>query len=282
MNFRLVPMAFEFEWQQLFSIFDSIDEAIYVSDPNTYEVLYANRTTREKFGDVGGEKCFRAFQCLKSPCPFCTNERIFGMNVGHAFTWEFQNRVDNHWYRCIDRSMLWPDGRLVRYELAVDITNRKVLEEEFGRTTAVLKDQAERIEAFKIALRVLLDQREEEKRQLEQNTLSIVRNLVLPYLEKLKTVRMDSKGMTYVETLERDLEEVISPFSHKLRSLYYDLTPQEIRVASLIREGKASKQIAEMLNISKRTVDFHRENLRQKMGLMHRKANLRVYLLSLT
>jgi len=131
-NSRLDPAI---EYQQLLSIFDSIDEPIYVSDPNTYEVLYANQALKKIFGDVVGQKCYLSFQNMESPCSFCTNDRIFGENTGKAYIWEFQNKINKRWYRCIDKAIRWPDGRMVRYEMAVDITEykkteKKLLEQE--------------------------------------------------------------------------------------------------------------------------------------------------------
>ncbi|MDY6875442.1 MAG: ATP-binding protein [Chloroflexota bacterium] len=133
--------ALDFERRQLLSIFDSIDEAVYVSDPDTYEVLYVNRATRNLFGDVIGQKCHWAFQHLDSPCPFCTNERIFGENAGQPYIWEFQNTINRRWYRCIDRAIRWPDGRMARYEMAIDITDLKQAEEG-------LKEYSERLEGM--------------------------------------------------------------------------------------------------------------------------------------
>ena len=120
--------------QQLVSIFDSIDEAVYVSDPHTYEVLFANQALRDRFGDVIGEKCHQAFQALETPCGFCTNDRIFGENAGKTYIWEFRNKRNQRWYHCIDRAIRWPDGRMARCELAIDITDRKRLEEEFAQS----------------------------------------------------------------------------------------------------------------------------------------------------
>ena len=122
--------ALELERQQLLSVFDSIGEPIYVSDPDTYEILYANQAVRGNFGDVLGKKCHEALQGLSSPCPFCTNHLIFGDRAGIPHTWEFKNMRNNRRYRCIDKAIRWPDGRMVRSEIAVDITDIKLAEEK--------------------------------------------------------------------------------------------------------------------------------------------------------
>jgi putative nucleotidyltransferase with HDIG domain len=114
-----------YEYRQVLTIFEGIDEAIYVSDPNTYEILYANRTIEKDFGYVVGKRCYEVFQGLKSPCPFCTNNIIFGENLGESHIWEFQNLKTRRWYRCIDRAIAWSKDRMVRCEMAIDITDRK-------------------------------------------------------------------------------------------------------------------------------------------------------------
>jgi signal transduction histidine kinase/PAS domain-containing protein len=127
------------ERQQLISIFDSMDEPVYVSDPQTYEVIYANQALRSRFGDVVGRTCYEVLQDLDSPCPFCTNELIFVEPSGKTHIWEWQNRVDKRWYRCIDRPIRWPDGRMMRYEMAIDITDHKRADEESRRLNRALK-----------------------------------------------------------------------------------------------------------------------------------------------
>jgi len=122
------PKELNSEYQQLLSIFDSIDEIVYVSDPDTCEILYINGATRKTFGDVIGQKCYQAFQNLNEPCSFCTNDQIFGEKTGQTYIWEFQNRVNNRWYRCIDKAIRWPDGRWVRYEMAIDVNERIIAE----------------------------------------------------------------------------------------------------------------------------------------------------------
>ncbi|HOJ15012.1 MAG TPA: helix-turn-helix transcriptional regulator, partial [Deltaproteobacteria bacterium] len=83
------------------------------------------------------------------------------------------------------------------------------------------------------------------------------------------------------EILESNLNDIISPFLKKLSSHYLNLTPTEIQVADLIKDGKSTKQIAEVLGISERAVEFHRNNIRDKLGLKNSKTNLRSYLMTL-
>ncbi len=128
------------ERAQLLSIFEGIDEPIYVVDPSTYEILYVNRTMKEEFGsDIIGKKCYETFQKLDKPCDFCTNDKIFGKNFGKTYVWKFQNKKTGKWYRCIDRGITWHDGRKVRLEIAIDITDMVEAEEETKRALELEK-----------------------------------------------------------------------------------------------------------------------------------------------
>ena len=86
--------------------------------------------------------------------------------------------------------------------------------------------------------------------------------------------------MAYIGIIESNLNTIISALVPKLSSKYLGLTSKEIQVASLVKEGKTSKEIAELLNVSVRAVEFHRDNIRTKFGLKNKKVNLRSHLLS--
>jgi DNA-binding CsgD family transcriptional regulator len=120
-----------------------------------------------------------------------------------------------------------------------------------------------------------------DKEQLEQKVLVNVKELTLPYLEKLKMTQLSPDQRTYVNILESNLSDVVSPFAHKLSSKYLNLTPAEIQVATLIKAGRRSKEIAELLRLSVRTIEVHRQSIRTKLGLKNRKVNLRSHLFSL-
>ena len=149
------------------------------------------------------------------------------------------------------------------------------------RKESELREQAEKLEETNIALKVLLKHREEDREQLEGNMLANVRQLILPNVAKLLDAGLAGIERTLVEIIEERLHEIISPFLHRLTSLNKVLTPQEIQVAALVREGHSSKEIADVLLISVSGVDFHRKQIRRKLGLSGSGKNLRSHLLSL-
>jgi len=161
-----------------------------------------------------------------------------------------------------------------------DITERRRMEEALRKREEELEHKSQNLEEMNTALRVLLKHREEDKSELEERLLSNVKKLVVPYVEKLRKSRLTVEQASYVEILDDHLQDILSPFLRNLGTRYLNLTPKEIQVASLIREGKTSKDIAEILGVSARAVDFHRDNIRIKLGIKNKKANLRSYLLS--
>ena len=162
-----------------------------------------------------------------------------------------------------------------------DITERKRAEEILKKQERELAIKAKNLEEANIALKVLLRRTDEDRAELEEKVLLNVRDLVVPYLEKLKSSSIDETQRTFVNILESNLLQIISPFSQKMSSKFLNFTPTEMQVADLLRKGKTSKEIGELLNASPRAITFHRENIRKKLGLKNKKANLKSYLLSI-
>lgn len=109
-------------------MFDSVDMVVYVADLETYELLYLNECGERLFGsDAVGQPCYRVLQSgQQGPCAFCTNAMLVQGGVAQQpYVWEFQNTINGRWFMCVDQAIPWSDGRLVRMEAAVDITERK-------------------------------------------------------------------------------------------------------------------------------------------------------------
>jgi PAS domain S-box-containing protein len=162
-----------------------------------------------------------------------------------------------------------------------DITLSKRAEDALRKREAELAEQSRHLEEVNAALNVLLKRREEDKEDLEGRVLANVKELVLPYVEKLKSSRSYSEQMTLVGILESNIKEIVSPFASKLSSRFLSLSPTEFQIASLIRDGKTSKEIATLLNASEHTVRSHRFHIRSKLGIKNKKVNMRSYLRSL-
>jgi PAS domain S-box-containing protein len=164
----------------------------------------------------------------------------------------------------------------------LDITERKAAEEALKQRELELQMKSQNLEDANTALKVLLKRREEDKSVLEEKVVTNVRQFVLPYVEDLKGMNINKQHMALLEVIEQHLNDIISPFLKNLSAAYLDLTPREIQIANLVREGKTTKEITACLHISATAVDFHRKNLRTKFGIKNSATNLRSYLLSLS
>jgi PAS domain S-box-containing protein len=163
----------------------------------------------------------------------------------------------------------------------LDISERKEAEKLLKKKGHELKLKSHKLEELNTALKVLLKRVEEDKATLEDNVLANVKNIILPHIEQLKKVVRD-RGKGHVSALESSLTEIISPFSKKLSAQYLNFTAKEILISSFIKEGKTTKEIAEILHISPGTVNFHRNNIRKKLHLKNKDTNLQSYLCSLS
>ena len=162
----------------------------------------------------------------------------------------------------------------------VDITKRKMAQKASRIKQQELEVKSTELEEVNAALRVLLKKREEDQVELEERVLTNVRNNIEPYLEKLQNSNLNRRQGNYLKIIQTNLNEITSPFARNLTSIYYHLTPQEVQIAGLVKQGKSNKEIAAVLNLSLKTIEFHRTNIRKKLGLRTRKANLRTYLMA--
>ena len=129
-------------------------------------------------------------------------------------------------------------------------------------------------------MKVLLKKREEDKTEVEQNVMTNVKELIEPYFGKINETKLDDHQKAFLNILESNLNEIVSPFTRKLSLKYLSLTPKEIQIVNMIKIGYQSKKIAKIMNISPRTVDTHRKNIRSKIGLGKKRANLRSHILA--
>ena len=118
--------------ERLLTVLDSIDADIYVADMETYEVLFVNQHMRASFGEgLIGKACWRVFRGESAPCPHCTNDRLLDQdgNPAGVVIWEAKNPITGRWYINYDRAIRWVDGRLVRLQVATDVSARKRVKE---------------------------------------------------------------------------------------------------------------------------------------------------------
>ena len=251
-----------------------------------------NRVLRGRYGDIIGKK----------PEDICPNESLLSVwqdNNRRAFAGELvkgevryvAGNEERYLYNVV-APIYDADRTLGIVGINIDITDRKLLEAALTKVNEDLESQVaertkelgaktRRLEEFNAALKVLLKQREEDRTELEESILLNVKSLIVPLVEKLKKSRLGGDQMTYLAILESHIQEISSPFTKRLFGKYLGLTNVEVQTVDLIREGKTTKEIAELLCVSENTVSSNRFHIRKKLGLSNKKVNLRYYLKSL-
>ena len=208
-------------------------------------------------------------------------EVIDGSIDEFLYDYPCHSKNEQHWYymRAIRMAGDGPVRVVTSHE---EITALKLTEEALRKNQEALIEQKQSLEETNIAMKVLLKQREEDKLDLEKKVLSNIKDLVFPYVEKLKNSRLKTKDRTLVDIVDRHLQDIISPLLQRFANASLILTPQEMQVAALVKDGRTSQEIADILNVAETTINFHRKNLRIKFGLRNKRTNLRSYLLTLS
>ena len=184
---------------------------------------------------------------------------------------ELQKSHDELELRVIKRTSELTEANKI---LRAEISERKRVEKELERKNIDLEE-------LNSALKVVLKRRDKDKEQLEDKVIANIKELILPYLEQLENAENKSDQSIYLNIIKSNLNNIISSFAVNLKMKHYNLTNSEMRIADLIKTGKSTKEISSILNLSLRTIEFHRDNIRRKLQIKNKKINLRTRLLSL-
>jgi PAS domain S-box-containing protein len=262
-------------------------------------IIWANEIAEKIFGkDIIGKKCYEVYHKRTEPCePYpCIALRAFqdGKNHEHETQVFDKNGQTVFFYCTANIALKDKKGKPTAVlEISRDITEKVRADDELQKAhdeleqrvyerTKELEIKTKNLEEINIAMKVLLKKREEDKKDIEDNVLTNIRKLIEPYFEKLRKTELDSRQKAFLNIMESNSQEITSQFTRKISLGELNLTQAEIQIANLIRQGNSSKEIAEIINISVRTVNTHRRNIRKKIGLNKKRVNLRSYLLSLS
>lgn len=161
-------------------------------------------------------------------------------------------------------------------ELAV----RVMAEQELQENNRQLLIERKALQEANAALRVVLSNIENEKKRIYENMQLNIDKVIMPILHALTPVVTNNK-LKYIEILKTNLEEITSPFVSRSLNHYHCLTPSEVNICNMIRNGLRTKEIARLRGVSSSTVNRHREHIRRKMNIKNQKINLTTYLQSL-
>ena len=276
------------------STLDAMGDAIHVVDESLCLILENEvfKKWRNALGlqsEVIGSNLFEAYPFLDDKVRQ-EYEQVF--KTGKPLITEEEHVVKDKWIVTETRKFpICIDEKVKKIVTVVhDITRRKHMEAALQKSldeldirvkerTKELEIKTKNLEEVNTALGVLIKKRDEDKAELEERILANSKELVLPYIEKLENTPVDDRQKAYLSILVSNLNDIISPFSSSLTNGYRKLTSSEIQVSDLIKHGKRTKEIAELLSLSARTVESHRKNIRRKLGLSNKRVNLRSHLM---
>jgi len=259
---------------------DSSFEAIVLTENGL--CLDQNPAAEKMFGYTKAEIVGK-----KGTCYFVPEDREFAYNFamsGHEKPYTATAlRKDGTTFPCeIQAQGTVYRGRSIRIASCRDITDRikaqKITQKEKKDLEKEILKRTVDLEETNTALGILLKKRERDKTDVEEKVILNVKVMIEPYLKKLKKSTLNDKQMIYLKILESNVREIISPFGQRLSSELMKLTPKELNVANLVRQGKTTKEIAALSNVSPETISLHRKNIRKKLNLTEKKVNLRTSL----
>jgi PAS domain S-box-containing protein len=281
---RLILNEFE---QFLKYIFNSIQDGISILDKDL-NILGTNLSMEiwyEHKKPFLGKKCFEIYHDRNSPCKNCPtiNTIKTGKSMIHTIKYKTPNNKEG-WHELFTFPLFDDQNNVISIiEYVRDITQRKKVEVISEKLKKRLHLQAQTLQEQETVLKYLFKQKEKEQNIIADNVMSNINLLIKPVIYDLKIKLKGNPAQESLNVLESYLDKVTQPFSNikKLNSNLYNLTAKEIQVASLIMEGKTSKNISSILGISIKAVDFHRANIRKKLKIKNNKINLQNYLLKL-
>jgi len=241
------------------------------------KVVYANRKCEEIMGYKRDEFYADEFNFYKLIAPEYFKKHMRGEEV-EPYEYTLIRKNGQRIEGIITTKLIDYEGDSAILGIVTDITERKNAEKALQEKDKKLERQAKNLEEVNMALKVLLEQRDKEKADFKESLLVNLNKLIFPYIEKLENRKLGEESQTYVNIIKTNLKNLFEPIANTLSSKYIGLTPSEVQVANLINQGKTSKEIALILNVSPKAVSFHRGNIRKKLGLSNKKINLRTYL----
>ena len=254
-------------------ILEKAQEAIVVIQDGRHK--YVNKKAAENGGYSIDELLDKPIEETIHPDDYdkvirANDARLKGNTVKYKYR-VFGKKRQIIWQESYGIRILWK-GEPASLCFINDITAQINAENELREKTVIL-------EQTNTALNVLLQHRERDLNEVEARVVNNIKELVIPYIEKLKALRLNPEAVSYIDIIETHATEIVSPFLMKLSHQYWNMTPREIQIASLVKDGKTTKEISELLNVSIETVNRYRKRLRKKLNLKKKDENLRSHLL---
>ena len=269
--------------EQLTTLINASPDGIFFKDGEGRWLL-ANRAGLRLFGLEGTDYTGKRAGELAHLSTFAA-ESLLACETSDEKAWQRRE------ISCFDTVLPMADGSSRTYEvIKAPLFNRDgsrkaliVLSRDISKRVATekaLRSEMEKRREANISMRVLLDRYREARQEVEQQITAQLKKLVFPYLDLLEQSVHQDQAREHLKIIGSHLAAITDPFAKKLSDPILGLTPREMLVADLVRQGKSTAAIARTLNLSKRTIDAYRNSLRKKLRLTNKKVNLREHLRS--
>lgn len=256
---------------------DGIDAAERIRKEQDVPIIFMTAYPQDEF--VGRAKTLAPLGYLIKPVSseqirptieMALHKRALDKALEKAYA-ELENRVQERTAELRKTNQALQDEILEK-----DRINRLLLEKE-----QALKISAENLEETNGALKILLKHRKEELLQLEEKIIANIREFILPYLDKLKTTKLNETQLTFLGIVETNLQDVTAPFTPRISPRYMSMTAADIQMINLVKQGKKTREIADILDKKEGAVAQRRIRIRSKTGIKGKKANLRTHLMGI-
>ena len=274
------------EFEQFFKyIFNGIQEDISILD-NELNILGTNISLEKLFKHkkpLIGQKCYWIYHDREKPCKNCPtiNTIKTGKPSREIVKYKTPN-VSEGWHELYTFPLFDDSNNVIGIiEYLRDITKIKKIELISDKLKKRLNLQSQTLQEQDNALKYLFRQKSKEEKEITDNIISNINLLVKPYIYDLKFTLDKKESVDLLNIIEKNINKITDSFANKMKSDLYKLNSKEIRIASLIMEGRTSREISIILCISTKAVDFYRANIRKKLSLTSSDISLKEYLLKL-
>ena len=265
-------------------IIESLPYPLLLVEAATREVLLANEAARQHLPE--GLPCYLMTHGFDSRCESRGLRCPIGEAVqkGEPVTIEHRHSHSDgseHIHEVHGYPVRDEEGRIREVVVSsVDITQRRRAEQRLRQANDELRSERQKLEAKHVALQEVLGQFSGHRREVAENVQTNIDLVATPAIRQLSRM-VPPAGRRLLETLEQTLRGLTSPFVGRLKSVSSRLSPRELEVCQLIKNGASTKETSEILHLSEHTVLKLRQRVRSKLGLSGERTNLASYLRTL-
>jgi DNA-binding CsgD family transcriptional regulator len=265
-------------------LFNNNQDGISLLDP-LLNIICVNNTMNNWYGyktPFSGKKCYEVYHCRTTPCDNCPSLITLKTKKSVSLLVPYETKYAHNGNQKLTTFPVFNEKNevIAVIEHIRDLSSAEKEKKALIKLNSMLDDQSQKMMEQNIAIRVLGTQLSHDSDEVLSEISMKIDSLILPLLDSIRSSENPEKRDSGLALLEQHIRELTKSYLSKLPLDKLNLSPREVQLATYIREGYTSKEISEILFIAKKTVDFHRANLRKKLGVEGKKS-LQTYLLNI-